>query len=75
MRQSPEKSPMSFRFTTRLPLSRHAVDRDHTVRATPGLLHDLGADADTRVLVLWHGKALLEWPPVSEVLTRSSSPG
>ncbi|WP_051973461.1 NAD(+) diphosphatase [Cryobacterium sp. MLB-32] len=54
---------MSFRFTTRLPLSRHAVDRDHTVRTTPGLMHQLWADADTRVLLLWHGKALLEWPP------------
>lgn len=57
---------MSFRFTTRLPLSRHAVDRDHTVRATPGLMQQLRADADTRVLALWHGKTLVEWAPEAE---------
>ena len=51
---------MSFTFTTRLPLSRHAVDRDHTARAAPGLLGRLWADTDTRVLALWHGRALLE---------------
>lgn len=54
---------MSFRFTTRLPLSRHAVDRDHTVRTTPGLMHQLWTDSSTRVLALWHGKALLERTP------------
>ena len=55
---------MSFRFTSRLPLpslplSRHAVDRDHDARAQPHLFDRLWADADTRILPLWHGKALL----------------
>ena len=50
---------MSFAFTARLPLSRHEVDRDHERRAVPGLLDTLWADAATRVLPLWRGKALL----------------
>ena len=50
---------MSFRFTARLPLSRHAVDRDHDARAEPDLFERLWADAGTRVLPLWHGKVLL----------------
>ncbi|TFB71192.1 NAD(+) diphosphatase [Cryobacterium glaciale] len=50
---------MSFTFTTRLPLSRHAVDRDHLSRGLPGLLDQLWADAATRVLPVWHGKILL----------------
>lgn len=50
---------MSFSFTTRLPLSRHAVDRDHQSRALPGLFDQLWADATTRVLPIWHGKMLL----------------
>ncbi|TDW30924.1 NAD(+) diphosphatase [Cryobacterium psychrophilum] len=53
---------MSFTFTTRLPLSRHAVDRDHIERTTPGLLDELWADTSTRVLVLWHGRTLLTTP-------------
>jgi len=58
---------MSFNFTTRLPLSRHAVDRDHTERTEPGLLPTLWADVTTRVLPLWHGKALLVSPSVAAV--------
>lgn len=50
---------MSFTFTTRLPLSRHAVDRDHLSRGIPGLFDQLWADADTRVLPVWHGRMLL----------------
>jgi len=50
---------MSFRFTARLPLSRHAVDRDHDARAEPDLFERLWADSGTRVLPLWHGKVLL----------------
>jgi len=53
---------MSFAFTTRLPLSRHAVDRDHIERTAPGLFDTLWADASTRVLVLWHGRALVALP-------------
>ncbi|TFD26878.1 NAD(+) diphosphatase [Cryobacterium cryoconiti] len=51
---------MSFTFTSRLPLSRHAVDRDGEARSTPGLLDSLLADAGTRVLVLRQGSALIE---------------
>lgn len=50
---------MSFTFTTRLPLSRHAIDRDHLSRGVPGLFDQLWADAATRVLPVWHGKILL----------------
>ncbi|TFD68863.1 NAD(+) diphosphatase [Cryobacterium ruanii] len=50
---------MSFTFTTRLPLSRHAVDRDHLSRSVPGLFDQLWADAATRVLPVWHGRMLL----------------
>jgi len=50
---------MSFAFTTRLPLSRHAVDRDHSARANPELFDRLWADARTRVVALWNGKALI----------------
>jgi NAD+ diphosphatase len=59
---------MSFAFTARLPLSRHAVDRDHEARATPGLLDRLWADADTRVLVLWRGKVLMNPPLMDQPL-------
>ncbi len=54
---------MSFSFTARLPLSRHAVDRDHETRSRPGLFDELGADAGTRVLVLWRGSVLLAPDP------------
>ncbi|MCU1636984.1 MAG: pyrophosphatase [Cryobacterium sp.] len=49
---------MSFAFTARLPLSRHEVDRDHSRRAQPELNAELWADASTRVLPLWRGRAL-----------------
>lgn len=51
---------MSFAFQTRLPLSRHEVDRDHTRRASPTLFADLTSDPRTRVLPVWHGKALVD---------------
>lgn len=50
---------MSFRFTARLALSRHAVDRDHDARADPALFPRLWADTGTRLLPLWRGQALL----------------
>ncbi|TFB51259.1 NAD(+) diphosphatase [Cryobacterium tagatosivorans] len=53
---------MSFAFTTRLPLSRHAVDRDHAARANPELFDALWADARTRVLPIWNGRALTTEP-------------
>ena len=57
---------MSFGLTARLPLSRHAVDRDHARRAQPGLLETLWADAATRVLVLSRGRALLQAAPTGD---------
>jgi NAD+ diphosphatase len=54
---------MSFSFTARLPLSRHAVDRDNETRSRPGLFEELWADAGTRVLVLWRGSVLLAPDP------------
>jgi NAD+ diphosphatase len=53
---------MSYSFTTRLPLSRHAVDRDHRSRGLPSLFDELWAQSDTRVLPVWHGKMLLAPP-------------
>ena len=50
---------MSFTFTTRLPLSRHAVDRDHLGRGLPDVFGALWADATTRILPVWRGKILL----------------
>ena len=42
-----------------LPLSRHAIDRDHVSRSRPALFDELWAEAGTRVLALWKGRALL----------------
>ena len=56
---------MSFEFTARLPLSRHAVDRDNDARAGLDLFERLWADAGTRLLPLWKGKALLADAPVT----------
>jgi NAD+ diphosphatase len=53
---------MSFAFTARLPLSRHAVDRDHDARAEADLFQRLWADAGTRLLPLRKGKTLLAEP-------------
>lgn len=50
---------MSFAFTARLPLSRHAVDRDHVRRAGEDLFEGLRTDARARVLPLWRGRALV----------------
>lgn len=50
---------MSFAFTARLPLSRHAVDRDHLRRAGEDLFDGLRTDAAARVLPLWRGKTLV----------------
>jgi len=42
-----------------LPLSRHAVDRDHVSRGLPGFVDQLWSEAATRVLPVWQGKTLL----------------
>lgn len=43
-----------------LPLSRHALDRDHLTRSVPGIVDELWSDPATRVLVLNRGNALLD---------------
>ncbi|MCU1576542.1 MAG: nudC [Leifsonia sp.] len=53
---------MSRSALTGLPLSRQAVDRDHTARSRPALFDELWADPATRVMPLWQGRALLAPP-------------
>ncbi|MGO4104919.1 NAD(+) diphosphatase [Leifsonia sp. YAF41] len=53
---------MSFDFSAQLPLSRHAIDRDHAARGNTDLIVQLWADAATRVVPLWRGRALLAAP-------------
>ena len=43
-----------------LPLARSAVDRDNVLRSEPEILDRLWSNSETRVLVLWDGKTLLE---------------
>ena len=43
-----------------LPLARSAVDRDNGLRSEPEILDRLWSKSETRVLVLWDGKTLLE---------------
>ena len=43
-----------------LPLARSAVDRDNVLRSEPEILDRLWSNHETRVLVLWDGKTLLE---------------
>ena len=43
-----------------LPLARSAVDRDNLLRSEPEILNRLWQESDTRVLVLWDGKTLLQ---------------
>lgn len=50
---------MSDSLLARLPLSRHELDRDYLARGRPNLFEELWAEPATRVLALWHGKALL----------------
>ena len=43
-----------------LPLARSAVDRDNPLRSEPEILTRLWQDSETRVLVLWDGKTMLQ---------------
>jgi NAD+ diphosphatase len=47
-------------FLSLLPLSRHALDRDHLTRSIPDLFAELWADDSTRVIALNRGNALLD---------------
>ena len=63
---------MTQDFTSKLPLSRHRIDRDHLSRSNPQLFDELWADAATRVLVLRDGSALLDEPGDTLRLLRPS---
>lgn len=43
-----------------LPLARSAVDRDNLLRSEPEIMDRLWLNPETRVLVLWDGKTLLQ---------------
>ncbi len=61
---------MSRPFSSRLPLSRSEIDRDHLGRA--GGVEALLSDAATRAVVLHDGKALLSAPEALAVLPAAS---
>ena len=50
---------MVMSLTHKLPLSRTRLDRDAEARKIPGYLDQLWADANTRVVLLWRGEALV----------------
>ena len=50
---------MSRNPLSALPLSRHAIDRDHRSRSRLALFDELWDEPGTRVLALWKGRALL----------------
>lgn len=52
-------APTSALPLAALPLSRHAIDRDHAARSRPALFDELWEAPTTRVLALWNGRALL----------------
>lgn len=47
-------------FLSRLPLSRYEVDRDYLARERADLFDDLWADAATRILPIFDGRALVD---------------
>ncbi len=65
---------MTSSFTSRLPLSRSEVDRDHLFREGEHVFETLWADPATRVLPLWRGSALLEAPARLRLLTPADVP-
>ena len=63
---------MSRSFSSRLPLSRSEIDRDHLSRA--GGVESLVSDPVTRAVVLYDGRALLAGPAVLAVVPAASVP-
>ncbi|MGV8895498.1 MAG: NAD(+) diphosphatase [Rhodoglobus sp.] len=53
---------MSQSFSSRLPLARFEMDRDHLAREREDLFEELWADPATRVLPIFQGSALLSSP-------------
>jgi NAD+ diphosphatase len=66
--------PMSSPLTSRLPLSRHQVDRDYLTRERDGVVEELLASAATRVLPVWRGRTLMASPDSLALLPASSVP-
>lgn len=64
---------MSAEFTSRLPLSRHRLDRDYLTRARPDLFAELFADESTRVIAIVNGEALVGSDGYSLELLRPSA--
>ncbi len=56
-------------FAPRPPLSRYAIDRDHTAREREDVFDRLWADPSTRVLPMWNDLALLSGPDRLALLT------
>jgi NAD+ diphosphatase len=69
---SGNSSPVSRSFSSRLPLSRSEIDRDHLGRA--GGVEALLSDPATRAVALHDGKALLAGPAALAVLPAASIP-
>ena len=65
-------TPAPRSFSTRLPLARAALDRDHLTRA--GGIDALLDDARTRAIVLHEGRALLATPTRLAILPPSIVP-
>jgi NAD+ diphosphatase len=53
---------MPTSFSSKLPLSRFELDRDHLARERPELFDELWADPTTRILPIFQGSALLSSP-------------
>lgn len=68
----PADSPAGSSFSSRLPLARAALDRDHLGRA--GGIDALLDDARTRAIVLHEGRALLATPTSLAILPPSIVP-
>ncbi|ARC56330.1 NADH pyrophosphatase [Frondihabitans sp. 762G35] len=54
----PSERDAQSSFTSKLPLSRHQVDRDYLTRERDDLFSELLADEATRILPVWQGRAL-----------------
>lgn len=70
--ERPVKAAVSRSFSSRLPLSRSEIDRDHLSRA--GGVEGLLSDPATRAVLLHDGKALLSGPAALVVLPAASIP-
>lgn len=51
--------PTSALTLAALPLSRHAVDRDHQARSRPALFDELWTERSTHILALWGDRSLV----------------